>query len=309
MSSFRDEDLIPDFQNTNPSLPITRKRPRLSENFYSFLICPVCYEYLSPPVVRCPRDHNICYDCISRIAHLSNGMKCPECRSLIDQNSHNRVLEEQLKELLITCKWKKLGCKEEISLSDIRAHARTCIYRPGGTISCLFNHPDEPEATHCSWIGRTINFTNHLEEIHSVSLFNASQHLRFIWCVPTNYQCRVIPIRLSLPFAGEKYVDFVLQYLYNPTTKLLAFIILSLNQDITLNYSIKIIDHLSSQSAIRFRGCTNFINKIDLRKPMKQDIRNIFQVSHTYIESIKYQEPDETDYFQFIVKFLIKDHD
>ncbi|OMJ66576.1 hypothetical protein SteCoe_36531 [Stentor coeruleus] len=308
MSDFRDEDVIADFQDGNPALSITQKHPRLSENFYSYLICPVCYEYLSPPVVRCPRDHNICYDCISRIAHLSKGMKCPECRSPIDQHSHNKALEEQLNELLITCKWKKLGCKEEISLSNIRAHTRTCIFRPGGTISCLFNHPDEPESTHCAWTGRTLNFINHLEEVHLANLVEEGQRLRFIWNIPTHYRCRVKPIRLSLPFIGEKYVDFVLQHIYNPETKILRFIVLSLNQDVALNYSIKIVDHLGSQSAIRFRGRTHFIDKIDLRKPDKQDIRNIFQVSYTYIESIKYQKPDEIDYFQFVVKFLINDH-
>lgn len=309
MSNLKDEDLIADFQDANSTLSITQKRPRLSENFYSYLICPVCYEYLSPPVVRCPRDHNICYECIARIAHLSSGMKCPECRSHIDQNSHNKAIEEQLKELIIACKWKKLGCKEEISLSEIRAHIRTCPFRPGEIISCLYNHPDEPGLTNCSWTGHTFSFIDHLEEAHSISPINENLCLRFVWNAPTKYTCRVKPIRLSLPFSGEKYVDFILQCIYDPATKLVKFVILSLNQDESLNYSIKIIDYLSSQSAIRFRGRTHFINKIDLRKPEKKDIRNIFQVSYNYIESIKYQRPDGIDYFQFVVKFLIKDYD
>jgi hypothetical protein len=62
------------------------KMARLEEIILKEIECPVCFEYMSPPIMLCRRGHNLCFTCRKGIS------KCPICKELFI--TKNLVLEE-----------------------------------------------------------------------------------------------------------------------------------------------------------------------------------------------------------------------
>ena len=85
-----------------------------------FFKCPVCYEYIHPPIPQCIEGHNMCSDCDVRLS------SCPLCRS--QKSSVGCILLEKVYECLFsTCK--NRGCYETLPKNVLPEHQRTCLFR------------------------------------------------------------------------------------------------------------------------------------------------------------------------------------
>jgi E3 ubiquitin-protein ligase SIAH1 len=105
------------------------------------LECPVCAEYMIPPITLCESGHNICSRC------KPNLNKCPSCRQQL-LTVRNLTLERITSKIKYPCCNRQTGCDESFPLDQIILHERTCLHRvyecplaraPG--ISCLWQGP------------------------------------------------------------------------------------------------------------------------------------------------------------------------
>lgn len=77
-----------------------RKRPRSSEDFYDCLLCQICYDYFTPPVIQCEMGHSFCKKCVDKL--LPHQLKCAICRNRIT-DTRNYTVEQQLEKLQVDC--------------------------------------------------------------------------------------------------------------------------------------------------------------------------------------------------------------
>ena len=176
-SSFSLETEESESPATLPESRSAQKHPRPSEIFYDSFVCPICFEYLTPPVIRCKRDHNCCLACIEKMILLSGGNKCPTCRDFIDKDNRNRFVEEQLEQLIVSCQWKKNGCKNKIPLSRREKHEKLCEFRPG-TVKCCFDI--DGIENKCTWEGKISDVPNHLNSCHEIDVIDRENSVRFV---------------------------------------------------------------------------------------------------------------------------------
>lgn len=93
---------------------------KLGLNFEGCLECPICFDIFTPPIRICPNGHSLCHTC------AQSSKVCPICRSLLNLNSHNLVLENILENLTVPCKFE--GCSEVIVLSRLSQHFDMCKF-------------------------------------------------------------------------------------------------------------------------------------------------------------------------------------
>jgi hypothetical protein len=105
------------------------------------LECPVCAEYMIPPITLCERGHSICSRCKPKLK------KCPTCRQQL-LAVRNLTLEKLTSKIKYPCCNRKTGCDESLTLDQIIRHQPICLHRfydcplakaPG--ISCLWQGP------------------------------------------------------------------------------------------------------------------------------------------------------------------------
>jgi hypothetical protein len=124
----------------------------LPEDLLKELECPVCMQYMVPPIKLCANGHNICSKCRGSIRC------CPTCRAefLVTRNV---ALENIIRKQEFPCANRQSGCLELLSIEHIAEHRGVCVYE---TIICpchLFNL--------CSWNGLKNNLKEHAKEAHS----------------------------------------------------------------------------------------------------------------------------------------------
>lgn len=107
------------------------------------LKCPVCFEYLSPPVVQCRSGHNMCLSCKRDI------QKCPVCREPFVETT-NRMLNRILNLLFSPCLYANKGCNSMFSEGH---KTQFCPYR---SVKC-------PE---CPWTNLARDWLMHLDDKH-----------------------------------------------------------------------------------------------------------------------------------------------
>ena len=289
----------------------SQKRPRPSESFYEIFICPVCYEYLSPPVIRCPKDHNLCLTCFERMELLSSGCRCPTCRFPIDKENRNRFVEEQLGQLMVSCRWKEHGCDKRISLSERGRHERVCDQRPGW-VNCYFRKGGSGEK-HCDWKGKISDLCAHLCANHKGEVHARDTSITFLWNPPEEDALRVRPRLLKIKFPSDGSPDslFILEHVYTPKHKVGLFLVRSLDPDIQLAYSISLQDRQHPEMALMFKGVTmNFESEeaFGLDEFPDCDLRQVFQVPFKVMHQFKFIHEEDiakSEYFSVHVKFEI----
>jgi E3 ubiquitin-protein ligase SIAH1 len=117
--------------------------------------CPVCTEYMVPPITLCVNGHNICGICKPKLD------VCPTCRELF-LVVNNEALEKLAREVKYPCTYRQFGCKEVLALYMLVEHQAKC---PNGKLTC-------PAAQHplyiqqCDWTGDYKEVKNHLLEKH-----------------------------------------------------------------------------------------------------------------------------------------------
>ena len=54
-----------------------------SKKILSLLECPVCYDYITPPIKQCIKGHLVCSSCYQKLTN------CPTCREELSTGSEN----------------------------------------------------------------------------------------------------------------------------------------------------------------------------------------------------------------------------
>ena len=119
------------------------------------LECPVCMEYMVPPIKLCTNGHNICSKCRESVQH------CSTCRAEFSE-IRNVTLEDIARRQKYPCVNRLRGCRELFSLQHIAKHHDVCVY---GIIKCPYHLIKA-----CSWNGLKSDFKKHIGEAHSNSI-------------------------------------------------------------------------------------------------------------------------------------------
>jgi E3 ubiquitin-protein ligase SIAH1 len=123
------------------------------------LECPVCMEYMVPPIKLCTNGHNICSKCKGKVNC------CPTCRANYS-DIRNVALENIARIQKYPCANRKTGCSELFSIEHIAEHQALCIY---GDIKCPLQIIGR-----CSWKGITSDFKKHAEAAHPGNIKDGS---------------------------------------------------------------------------------------------------------------------------------------
>ncbi|KAJ8966102.1 hypothetical protein NQ314_003739 [Rhamnusium bicolor] len=83
--------------------------------------CPICKDYMYPPVFNCDLGHSVCKTCKMKMS------TCPFCKASIG-NSRNFVFEDILETLQITCHNESKGCAFSGKIQEIKLHELMCLY-------------------------------------------------------------------------------------------------------------------------------------------------------------------------------------
>ena len=121
------------------------------ENLLSDLECPVCMQYMVPPIKLCTNGHNICSRCRGRV------QCCPICRAEFSV-IRNLALEHIARRQKYPCANRQSGCLDLFSIEHIAEHHVLCVY---GKIKCPFHLLKV-----CSWNGVKDDLKEHTKAAH-----------------------------------------------------------------------------------------------------------------------------------------------
>ncbi|KAK9877182.1 hypothetical protein WA026_016931 [Henosepilachna vigintioctopunctata] len=117
------------------------------------LECPVCKDYMVPPIFLCAAGHSVCNSCTIRVT------SCPTCRAKMSGN-RNYTLESLTSTINYPCKNRSSGCVFVSSGDKIRNHEKNCTLAGK---KCVFK---------CHWTGNALDMILHLNEKHILMQVN-----------------------------------------------------------------------------------------------------------------------------------------
>nr|CAD7457887.1 unnamed protein product [Timema tahoe] len=123
----------------------------LYQTLLSIFECPVCLEYIVPPLTGCENGHYVCDSCRPRVRC------CPLCRGPIGE-SRNYRLEALAQELKYPCRNTERGCSQRLVAGKVNQHERSCNYR---LYHCPLRH-----VTRCGWTGVKGKVCSHMSSSH-----------------------------------------------------------------------------------------------------------------------------------------------
>lgn len=135
----------PPIQPMNPIPP-----PSSSADLATLFECPVCFDYVLPPIFQCESGHLICTQCKPKVAC------CPSCRGPLG-GVRNLAMEKVAETVQFPCKYVHSGCILRFLHKAKRAHEEMCEYRP---YSCPC------PGTSCKWHGNLDLVLDHLLTAH-----------------------------------------------------------------------------------------------------------------------------------------------
>jgi hypothetical protein len=153
----------------------------LSDNVLKELECPVCTEYMVPPITLCESGHNICNRCRPKMK------KCPTCRQSL-LSARNFAVENLAKKIKYPCCNRKTGCEEAFPLDQITHHQTVCLHR-------FYDCPlTKAPGILCLWQGPRSEIKRHIDINHKHRVTEAVTTLAVYIkeFKPTYKYCRVI---------------------------------------------------------------------------------------------------------------------
>ncbi|XP_030026705.2 E3 ubiquitin-protein ligase sina isoform X1 [Manduca sexta] len=104
-----------------------------NQSLLRLLECPVCLEWMEPPISQCRRGHLVCSRCRARLA------SCPVCRTMFS-SVRNRAMEGVAEMLRYPCRH---GCGREVRLRRRAPHEASCSARKYHcpAPACTHRHP------------------------------------------------------------------------------------------------------------------------------------------------------------------------
>jgi E3 ubiquitin-protein ligase SIAH1 len=124
----------------------------LSNDLLLELECPVCMDYMLPPITICKNGHNICNSCKSRLGY------CPSCRGEFT-DIKNLSLEKMCSKVKFPCKHAGNGCKDVLPMDAIAKHQSECPYG-------LYKCPFFMTTIDCPWEGYIADLQHHVRSEH-----------------------------------------------------------------------------------------------------------------------------------------------
>ncbi|VEN46700.1 unnamed protein product [Callosobruchus maculatus] len=128
---------------------------QLDDTMLQELECPICNEYMVPPIFICATGHSICSDCKHKI------QQCPNCRSPLS-NARNFTLEKLTTKVAYPCRNREIGCSFISTSTKIRSHELGCEL---SETSCIMG-----PTTKCSYKCLRPSMYSHIVEQHSSML-------------------------------------------------------------------------------------------------------------------------------------------
>ncbi|KAM9451028.1 E3 ubiquitin-protein ligase Siah2 [Clarias gariepinus] len=113
--------------------------------------CPVCFDYVLPPILQCQAGHLVCNQCRQKLSC------CPTCRGPLTPSIRNLAMEKVASTLPFPCKYASAGCMLSLHHSEKPEHEEVCEFRPY-TCPC-------PGAS-CKWQGSLEAVMPHLMHAH-----------------------------------------------------------------------------------------------------------------------------------------------
>ena len=104
----------------------------MNAQLLQLLKCPVCLEYMNPPIRHCVNGHLVCNDCFSMVD------RCPTCRGDL---THDRNLAMEQVANMVTYPCENVGCtgftlaEKDVHLRDCQFHQLPCPYQE----ACAYN--------------------------------------------------------------------------------------------------------------------------------------------------------------------------
>lgn len=135
-------------------------------NMISLFECPVCYDYVLPPIIQCARGHLICETCRLRIT------KCPICNDTLG-DIRNLQMEKIAGSLRFPCKFAQSGCDVCLPPDQKIKHEDTCAYR---IYSCPF-------PITCRWQGALDSVVSHVVNSHKSVPMQDSEDVVFSFVI------------------------------------------------------------------------------------------------------------------------------
>ena len=157
----------------------------LDEALLKELECPVCMEYMVPPIKFCTNGHSICSKCRWGV------QCCPTCRARFSE-IRNVTLENIVRSQKYPCANRQSGCLELFTIEHIAKHNAACVY---GKINCPFTLN-----TNCSWNGVKNDLIEHAKSEHQANFFESTSSFR-----SSNFTAKIVNI---ISFFGELFVQY-----------------------------------------------------------------------------------------------------
>ncbi|XP_055501707.1 E3 ubiquitin-protein ligase SIAH1-like [Leucoraja erinacea] len=122
-----------------------------AQELTSLFECPVCFDYVLPPILQCQAGHLVCNTCRQKLTC------CPTCRGSLTPSIRNLAMEKVASAVLFPCKYASTGCLLTLHHTEKPDHEDACEYRP---YSCPC-----PGAS-CKWQGSLEQVMSHLVHVH-----------------------------------------------------------------------------------------------------------------------------------------------
>ncbi|XP_027970895.1 E3 ubiquitin-protein ligase SIAH1-like [Eumetopias jubatus] len=89
----------------------------------SLFECPVCFDYVLPPILQCHSGHLVCTACRPKLT------SCPTCRGPLE-SIRNLAMEKVANSVLFPCKYASCGCEITLPHAKKADHEELCEFRP-----------------------------------------------------------------------------------------------------------------------------------------------------------------------------------
>ena len=122
-----------------------------NQDLLSLFECPVCFDYVLPPILQCHAGHLVCANCRPKLTC------CPTCRGQLEGNIRNLAMEKLASTVKFPCRYQSSGCGLSLLLTKKTDHEENCEFRP---VSCPC------PGSSCKWQGSLEQVVSHLTQVH-----------------------------------------------------------------------------------------------------------------------------------------------